>query len=595
MVGTFSLLASDGFASHNPTQQTHLDEIEALLIGGRHRTALAFADSILADLPEAEQVASAYGLTVRYYRAEILERDNKYDRALGKFIDLVDHLREQEAWEVLVQVRLSLARMYEKVGRKSDTKQELESALLLIKKYELPEAMPRYLVRMSSYERIFGQKKRAVELALQARAKAEQYGDDFQYKTAVLLLGLLTPPDNPEQALAYHREFADYAMSAKQYPNYYEYSFSLLNMADGYRRKGDDSRAMMMYDSVLLVATVLQSLDLDYEYQSAEAMEQKSAIFYKQQRPDSARHYLLRSHEMALAAERKIQLDKIADVESRYRTQEQDALIEQQQQNLDQAEWRYRAVAIGLGTVAMLLGVLFYLYLRLRAAKHKAEAQAATISTQNRQLTTALEQQQLLQGELHHRVKNNLQIILSLLELQQESIDLPEVTEGLQAMANRIYSMAAVHEIMYLGEQPDGGVCVRQYIDRLGHHLVQLADDPGRVRISTHIEVAELPLGVLTPVGIILNELITNSLKYADAEGDLQLDIALTRLRDDRYELSYRGNGRGYPEGRLVERSRGLGTYLLESMAQQLDGTLTTYNEGGAVSRLEFRTPPSAS
>ena len=589
MIAIFSLLTCDVYATHSPARQTYLDKLEALLIGGRHRTALAYADSILAELPEAEQVASAYGLTVRYYQAEILERDNKYDLALGKFIELIAHAREQGAWGVLIQARLSLARMYEKVDRQEDTRRELDLAYALINKYEIPAAMPRYLVRMSSYERIFGQKARAKELAQEAQALARQYGDDFQYKTAVLLLGLLTPLDDPVQAMAYHREFADYAMGSKKYPNYYEYSFSLLNIAEGHLRIGDLDRAAVCYDSVLLVATVLQSLGLNYEYQSARSMEKKSAIFYRQQRHDSARYYLLRSHEMQLAAERNVQLDKIAEVESRYRTKEQADVISQQQKDLYQAEWRYRSVAIGLGTLAALLGVLVYLYLRLRDAKRDTDRQAHTITTQNEQLTTTLEQQQLLQGELHHRVKNNLQIILSLIELQQERIAQPEVNDSLQAMSSRIYSIAAVHEIMYLDEHLERCSHVRQYVDRLSHHLTQLADRPEQVHVATHIEAVELPISVLTPIGIMLNELITNSLKYADVQGDLQLDIALARLDPDRYELCYRDNGVGYPEGEIVQRDKGLGTYLLNSMARQLDGTLTTYNDEGAVCRLVFR------
>ncbi len=194
----------------------------------------------------------------------------------------------------------------------------------------------------------------------------------------------------------------------------------------------------------------------------------------------------------------------------------------------------------------------------------------------------------MLQGEIHHRVKNNLQVIISLLDLQQDDIHDPKALQSLQSMSNRIYSMAAVHEILYCKEGVET-ISLLEYTQTLCRHFRQIAPPDQEIIFDVDMETEELGLETLMPLGIMMNELLTNSLKYAAIPGlPLEIEISLKRCADG-FCLFYRDNGPGFALGELGEREGGLGSHLLHSMCRQLSGQIKTHNDKGAVYRIFFR------
>jgi len=200
-------------------------------------------------------------------------------------------------------------------------------------------------------------------------------------------------------------------------------------------------------------------------------------------------------------------------------------------------------------------------------------------------LLDSLHEKELLLKEIHHRVKNNLQIISSILHMKEESTSSLEVAEALRANRNRLYSMALVHEKLYESESISK-VDLKEYLESLVKRIHQ-SYDTGGITIEVNADPITLSLDQLIPCGILLNELITNSVKYAFKDtGTIRVRAT---LRDDKtVELSVKDNGPGLPEGLDIYDSESLGFILISSLTEQLMGTLDYRNENGALFVIYF-------
>lgn len=259
------------------------------------------------------------------------------------------------------------------------------------------------------------------------------------------------------------------------------------------------------------------------------------------------------------------------------------------QKELDVERQKLSYIIFGFGIFAILSGLLFYFYFQLRRANQKTKEQGAIIENTNKELSLSLEQQMMLQGEIHHRVKNNLQVIISLLEIQKDDLEDENAIQSLEAMSSRIFSMSAIHDILY---QKEGVAEVKfeEYVGNLCKHFGDFSNPEDRPIFNIDIESHSFNLETIVPLGIIVTELITNSLKYARVEGQrLQIDIDMEHEENGQFCITYKDNGKGFPTGQIKDRDGGLGSYLLRSMTRQLQGTVETRNDNGAVSIITFK------
>ena len=202
-----------------------------------------------------------------------------------------------------------------------------------------------------------------------------------------------------------------------------------------------------------------------------------------------------------------------------------------------------------------------------------------------------LDEKQILLREIHHRVKNNLSVISSLLNLQSMTITSPE--QALEAFRNsrdRIMAMALVHMELY--ESGDfSRIDMGTYLGNLTRQIALVNEDAGQVSLSSHVETLMLGLQVAVPCGLILNELITNAYKYAHRDGQqASIDIVMARGQDNLVSISIADNGPGLPVG--YENSKSLGLTLVKLLVDQIDGTmLIESSEKGTNIRIEFPEP----
>ncbi len=207
------------------------------------------------------------------------------------------------------------------------------------------------------------------------------------------------------------------------------------------------------------------------------------------------------------------------------------------------------------------------------------------------ELTQSLHEKETLLKEIHHRVKNNLQIISSLLMLQVEQMPSPEAKALLVESAARVRSMALVHQHLY-------GVDSIARID-LATYVSELAESLRRglgARCALTVDAAPLEVTVehAVPLGLVLNELLTNALKYgASADGAHVVRVSLARA-DGQLTVRVADEGRGLPDGFDPTKSRSLGLQLVRSLTRQLRGKLAFRTEGGAVFELVCPLPGAA-
>lgn len=199
------------------------------------------------------------------------------------------------------------------------------------------------------------------------------------------------------------------------------------------------------------------------------------------------------------------------------------------------------------------------------------------------QMQANLQEKELLLKEIHHRVKNNLQVISSLLTLQVQDISDSTILAMFQDSQTRIYAIALIHEQLYKTTQVEK-INFAEYIDNLVSYLHQLHSSPQHsIQIQTNI--AELLLNVETaiPCGLIISELVINALKYAFPQsfpGQL-ITIELQRLGNQQLALSIKDNGIGIPDDYNLAKIDTLGLRLVKMLTQQLEGEITlTCNPG---------------
>ncbi|MCC7158755.1 MAG: PAS domain S-box protein [Ignavibacteria bacterium] len=209
---------------------------------------------------------------------------------------------------------------------------------------------------------------------------------------------------------------------------------------------------------------------------------------------------------------------------------------------------------------------------------------------QEQLIRESLEEKEIMLKEIHHRVKNNLQVISSLLNMQVEHYKNPEAIDAINSSRNRVKAMALVHENLYRSSNISKTE-MSEYINMLSRNIYS-AYGVSFERVGFKQNALGINFGIDTviPLGLIINEVISNSLKHAfldEKKGRIILDI--TQNPDESYRLRICDNGVGLPEDFDPEQTRSLGVSLITGLASQLDGTAVMNNTGGTEVIVNFK------
>ncbi|MGB0895859.1 MAG: sensor histidine kinase [Flavobacteriaceae bacterium] len=231
-------------------------------------------------------------------------------------------------------------------------------------------------------------------------------------------------------------------------------------------------------------------------------------------------------------------------------------------------------------TAGMIFAILFYFSKVANTNESSLKEVCLTLQNKN-------EENKAMMKEIHHRVKNNLQVINSLLRMQSRFVKDENVVTMFKDSQKRIMTIAALHEKLYNADNLKE-INVKTHIESLVRELIEGYSVKQNIRLTINIEPIYLGLDTLVPLGLIINEIITNALKHAfNDSSDNAIALSLSRTDNELFELVVSDNGKGFKANDVSQN--GLGQKLITIFVKQLNGTLELSNQKGTTYKIVFQ------
>jgi len=248
-------------------------------------------------------------------------------------------------------------------------------------------------------------------------------------------------------------------------------------------------------------------------------------------------------------------------------------------------------VALIIG--AILLALLYRNYRLKQSSNQKLRALNGELAEKNVLLDQRNAENELLLKEIHHRVKNNLEMVKSLIALQSAQIDDPATKDAMIASQNRVQSMGIIHQKLYQGTNL-GSIEMKDYFLNLGEGILDSFNAEERVKIECAMDNLELDIDTAVPIGLIVNELLTNALKYAFPQKQQGvINISLEKNSSQNLRLEVTDNGVGKTAG-LAPKGTGFGSQLVKLLTMQLNGKMRERSDKGTHIQFDFMIQKSA-
>jgi len=492
--------------------------------------------NLLKGLEIYDRIADLKGVARAYKNLSFLYRESKdYNRAIeygekgieiAKTLGIPDSVDLGISWFYLVDAYVALE-------QSDKALKAANNSIQLIEPYAATN--PFALVRAYSYRSTVYKDKNKYDLALKDAFYAWEFAKSnvsdestvggFQQEIATIL----RLQEKCEEAIPYFEGFFE-TMIERDASNSLSLSSIHLGLADCYEQTGDYPKALKHQK----IAAQLRDTLNEERYKSLES-----------------------------------------ELIQKYESEQKDEQISLQTATIQQQK-QIQYLSFGIGGLLTIL--LVGLFLTYRNNRQKS-----------RQLDERNAQNELLLKEIHHRVKNNLQTISSLLSLQSESISNKSAFDAIQESKNRVSSMALLHQKLYQGENL-AAIEMRDYFETIGETIVDSFGEKAE-NVSLKIDMSELELDVDTavPIGLITNELITNSLKYAFPNKQKgQISITLTSEENGLLKLNIADNGQATQEESSSKKDKGFGTLLIQLLTTQLGGKLETSTAAGTSTIIQF-------
>jgi two-component sensor histidine kinase len=306
----------------------------------------------------------------------------------------------------------------------------------------------------------------------------------------------------------------------------------------------------------------------------------KSEYFNSIGRIDSAYLYLNKAYKIKDSLETKGMNKILASNELMYSITEKQKLLKQHQVDLKNQELKLKTTQknIFIFFTTLLLLLLFlslYNVFKLKKSKKEIGFKNNQILNQNEKIKVALDEKEVLLKEVHHRVKNNLQVISGLLELQNITVSDDSVKLALKEGQNRIQSVALVHKMMYQSENVSK-VNMGKYLDEL-LQVLQTSYAVSGKNITTKINASNIDLDITlaVPLSLIVNEAVCNAYKHAFVDVFKgEIFVSIERESPKTYKLVVKDNGIGLPSDFEINSLKSIGFDLIKGLTKQLKGSL---------------------
>lgn len=370
---------------------------------------------------------------------------------------------------------------------------------------------------------------------------------------------------------------------------------AILLLSNAYRRKNEPETAIKYIDMAEALVKQYNMNSLSSSIQIGEIKArvlldlgeyEKSARIFKtiNHLKDSIRSE--QNRKMALASNSGYQVyqkeNELIKQKASLAESEADRLEAEQERRL------FLFIAIILLSAAVLVFVLF----KQKAKSNKILAsQKQEIEDQTMVIESNLEEKETLLKEIQHRVKNNLQVISGMLQLQTKNFDDPKMQEAMEEAQGRIKSMAIIHQQLYLSENNINYISFDKYLKNLTGQIAGAYRQISRkVTIDIDVHNIEFNVDTAVPLGIIVNELVSNAFKYAFHETEAgSIAISIDKEGDNDYKMSIKDNGIGLPDDFDPMKTKSLGLKLVKILSKQMKGTFAFNSDSGTHFTISFK------
>jgi two-component system, sensor histidine kinase PdtaS len=304
-------------------------------------------------------------------------------------------------------------------------------------------------------------------------------------------------------------------------------------------------------------------------------------------------------------------LTELAEMRVKYETDKMDQQISmlKKEREIQELLLKQRSlmlfISVLMGLLILLIVVLIYRRYRtkqkanllLTEQKEQLETRNSElkiknelISNQKTEIEKQIKEKEVLLRELHHRVKNNLQIIYSMLNIQTRQLNDPEAVAALRSSINRIWAMALIHHKLYLDKKLTQ-IKIDDYISDLASNIQDtFIETNSNVNVIINVDELSLEADIAIPLGLIVNEMMINAMKHAFVNiDDPQLEISLKKNGADTLTLIVADNGIGLPKHFTLSGYGSFGMELINLLSQQLQGSLEVLNRRGTCFKLSFQ------
>ena len=499
-------------------------------------------------------------LEVRFRQALLLDKQEESSvESLKVLLSIIDDAENTDLHSLSCRIYLLTALAYEKAQNFELTNLYLNKAYKTYKAYHLEELYSTYCIRRSSYYRFINKFDLMYSYARQAEKYAEKYQNKKDLEDSYLLMGV-------------------YMSKNKNYAKTLEYSFKILKLnKKNYHR----SKIALDYNNISYVYVIMKDYpkallysDSAYVfYNDADLMykdylsESRYKAFEGLGNTDSAYHYFKQYHDNIQVLTAKEEKLKIKKLENQYQSDKREDTIKDKDNQM---------ILIG-SLLAVIAIASILLFGKNRQINHRNKI----INQQLGELTQLLKQKQFLLSELQHRVKNNLQHVISILEIQKESADFNNIEELIRGNQNRIHSMALLHKKLNVSDNVND-VDFTRYITELSEIVKESYDNhQKKINLNINCEIETITIGKALPIGFIIVELISNSMKHAFKNRNIGIiNIETTEGKNgQKNKFYYSDNGDGFDFNQTNEK--GLGLEITKGLIDQIDGIVETKTDNG--------------
>ncbi|MGF1923447.1 MAG: sensor histidine kinase [Bacteroidia bacterium] len=552
---SFFSIFSLASAAQTPNLNPKLQQIDDLVYFNKIDKATQKIDSITRWLNSQSQHPDYQKteLQLNYYKAYIKALNYNNSLALQIALNCARLAKEYKQPEWEFKAHLLAASLYEQ-SKDLYTKcaQTLDESYMVYKMYKLDHLYSTYCIRKSSYYRFVGKIDSAIFFATEGLDFAKKYNYKRDQIDAHLLLGILYQKTDHKKSIRYasiaSHELLKINHTRRAAAQYLNISGTLFNA--------------QQFDQAIVYADSAYSFLHEFKDKSLPPLKYfdlKQQIYFAKGQLDSAYFYLKELNNGNLAnraALDKVEINRIAE---KYENEKKEEVIKSKNKQFN--------------LIACLLIVTASATLLVLRKNRKIKAQNKIINNQLDELNEVLEVKKTLLSELQHRVKNNLQNIMSILEIQKESVDFNNIDELIRANQNRVQSMVLLHQRLEVSQDMNQ-IKAENYITDLAT-LVRnsYVNRDKKVKLEIRCTVEELAITQAQPLGMIIVELISNSCKHAfknQKNGTIRINMSYD-LNHAKTNLYYMDNGIGF-DPTVQYHGKGLGLEIIYGLTNQLNG-----------------------